>query len=195
MTNIVLLGGNGYIGTNVVKYWRQKDPASQFYIVSRSGKSEISGENIHHICVDATNFEQTDKKLPEEITYIADLIGSSEKHPDKFRRENELPAQTMLKIAEKHHVKSMGFIGTSMGNKHFIEGKRKIIKMLSSSSIPLAVVSPTLVFDETHKNKTAAIFDIIGIFSKKYKPITVTEVAADLVNKIVQAGHKRTSLL
>lgn len=195
MTNIVLLGGNGYIGTNVVKYWRQKDPTAQFYIVSRSGKSEVSGENIHDICADATNFEQTDEKLPEEITYIADLIGGPEKHPDKFKKLNDLPAQTMLKVAEKHHVKSMGFIGASMGDKHFIDGKQRIIKMLNNSGIPLAVVSPTLVFSDGHKDKIAAIMDIIGIFSKKRRPITVTEVAGDFVNKIVKAGHKRTSLL
>lgn len=195
MTNIVLLGGNGYIGTNVVKYWHQKDPTAQFYIVSRSGKNDIAGINIHNIQADATNFEQTDKKLPKNITYIADLIGSFEKHPDKFKKMNELPAQTMLKIAEKHHVKAMGFVGASMGDKHFINGKKNIIKTLNSSGIPLAVVSPTLVFGEGHKDKIAAILDVIGIFSKKRKPVTVTEVASDLVNKIVMAGHKRTSLL
>ena len=195
MTNVVLLGGNGYIGTNVVKYWHQKDPTAQFYIVSRSGKSEVSGTNVHNIRADATNFEKTDKKLPEDITYIADLIGSPEKHPGKFKKINELPAQTMLKIAEKHHVKSMGFIGASMGDKHFINGKNNIVKMLNNSGIPLAVVSPTLVFGEGHKDKTAAVLDIIGIFSKKHKPVTVTEVASDLVNKIVKAGHKRTSFL
>ncbi|MBP2057152.1 uncharacterized protein YbjT (DUF2867 family) [Lactobacillus colini] len=195
MTNIVLLGGSGYIGTNVVKYWRQKDPTAQFYIVSRLGKSEISGENIHNIRADAANFEQTDEKLPSQITYIVDLIGGSEKNPDKFKQLNELPAQTMMKIAEKHHVKAMGFISASIGNKQLVKIKQKIIKMLNTSDIPLAVVTPTVVFGEGHKGRMAAILDIIGIFSKKYKPVTVTEIAGELVNKVVKAGHKRTSLL
>ncbi|MBD5429225.1 NAD-dependent epimerase/dehydratase family protein [Lactobacillus sp.] len=195
MTNIVLLGGNGYIGSNVVKYWRQKDTTAQFYIVSRSGKSEISGENIHNIRADATNFEQTDEKLPKDITYIADLIGGSEKHPDQFKKLNELPAETMLKIAKKHHVKAMGFLGASLGDKKLINSKQNIIKRLTSSDIPLAVVSPTLVFSNGHKDKIAAALDVVGIFLKKYKPVTVTEVAGDFVNKIVKAGHKRTSLL
>lgn len=195
MVNIVLLGGNGYIGKNMTKYWEQKDPTAHFYIVSRSGKNPLAGNNIHNIRADVTDFEETDALLPEKITYIADLIGKPEKNRQKFELNNVLPAQTMLKIAQKHHVKAMGFVGASLGDKSFIKGKKKIIADLEASGIPLAVVSPTLVYGEERESKIAPFLDFISIFSKKYKPVTVTEVASTLVNKIVKAGSKRASLL
>lgn len=195
MVNVVLLGGNGYIGKNMTKYWEQKDPSAQFYIVSRSGKNPLAGNNIHNIKADVTDFEKTDTLLPEKITYIADLIGKPEKNHKNFEINNVMPAQTMLKIAQKHHVKAMGFVGASMGDKSFIKGKKQIIADLDASGIPLAVVSPTLVYGEERQPKMAAMLDFLSIFFKKYQPVTVTEVASSLVNKMVKAGSKRASQL
>lgn len=33
MKNIVMLGGNGYIGRNVIKQWLQRDGQAQFYVL------------------------------------------------------------------------------------------------------------------------------------------------------------------
>ena len=33
MKNIVMLGGNGYIGRNVIEQWLQRDGQVQFYVL------------------------------------------------------------------------------------------------------------------------------------------------------------------
>ena len=39
MKNIVLLGGNGYIGREVTRQWLEKDSSAEFYIISRTGNT------------------------------------------------------------------------------------------------------------------------------------------------------------
>lgn len=40
MKNMVLLGGNGYIGRNFTTQWLAKEPETQIFVLSRSGKNE-----------------------------------------------------------------------------------------------------------------------------------------------------------
>ena len=46
MKNIVLIGGNGYIGQEVLRQWLDQDVDARFYVISRSGKSKIVNERV-----------------------------------------------------------------------------------------------------------------------------------------------------
>ncbi|TSO25436.1 NAD-dependent epimerase/dehydratase family protein [Lactobacillus sp. LL6] len=187
MTNIVLLGGNGYIGRNVSQEWISQESEANLYIVSRSGKNQLLYPQITNIKADVTNFEEVNKKLPQKIDYIIDFIGAPEKNPEKFKQINDLPAEVMLRIAKEHHVKAMGFIGGVLGDKAFVQGKKKIEQMLRQSGIRLEVVSPTLVYGNGRKDtlsKMVPFLKFMGLFSKKFKPVNVNTVAKELVNKM-----------
>ena len=54
MTNVVLLGGNGYIGRNVTEKWLKEDPSAVFYIISRSGKNQFANSRIYNLAADVS---------------------------------------------------------------------------------------------------------------------------------------------
>lgn len=189
MTTIVLLGGNGYIGRNVIKNWLVKDPSAEFYVLSRSGKNKLKNARIKNIAVDVTSVGAVEAVLPERIDYIIDLIGRPEKDVDLFKKVNDLPAQVMLKVAEKHRVKAMGFIGGVLGPKSFVNGKKLIIASLEKSDIPLAVVEPTIVYGNGRADtlaKMVPILQVIGIFAKSLKPAHVDDVANALITQLIK---------
>ena len=191
MTNIALLGGNGYIGRNVTQEWISQDSEAKFYVVSRSGKNQLLYPQITNIKADVTNFDEVNKQLPEKIDYIIDFIGAPEKNPEKFKQINVLPAEVMLKIAKEHHVKAMGFIGGILGDKAFVQGKKKIEQMLRQSGIRLEVVAPTLVYGNGRKDslsKMVPFLKFMGLFSKKFKPVDVSVVAKELVDKLLHGN-------
>lgn len=187
MTNVVLLGGNGYIGRNMTSKWMAKDPTAHFYVVSRSGKNQLTAPQISNLKADVTDINSVIKVLPDQVDYIVDLIGAPAKDPVKFKQINDLPAQVMLEIAKKYHVKAMGFIGGILGDKQFVQGKKRLTKMLKNSGIRTEVVAPTLVYGNGRQDsmtKMVPFLKFLGIFSKRFKPMDVNDVANELVNKM-----------
>lgn len=184
MATIVLLGGDGYVGQNVTKNWLKKDSGAELYILLRSGKSELKDPCIKSIAVNVTSVGAVEVMLPEKIDYIIDFIGRSEKDVDLFKKVNNLSAQVMFRIAEKHHVKATGFIGDVLDPKSFVNGKKLIIKSLEKSDIPLAVVKPTIVYGDERTDtlaKMVLISKVVGVLVKTLKPIYVDNVASELI--------------
>ncbi len=120
MKNIVLLGGNGFIGRAFTDRWLLDDKDVTFYVLSRSGKNKINYPNIKNIPVDVTNYEKVKEVLPEKIDYIIDFVGRPEKDMEKLIEVNEKPAEVMSKIAKEYNVKAMGFIGGKLGPKSLL---------------------------------------------------------------------------
>ena len=190
MTNVVLLGGNGYIGRNVTETWLKEDPSAVFYVISRSGKNQLTNPRIYNFAADVSDYKAVTAILPDQVDYILDFVGRPEKDPQAFVGVNDKPAQVMLQIAKDKQVKAMGFVGGVLGPKSFVEGKRRIAKTLSASGIRTEVVEPTLVYGNGRRDilaKLVPVFKFFGLFMKNMKPILVTDVAGELVLKMIQA--------
>lgn len=184
LTNVVLLGGNGYIGRNLSLYWLQQDADVKLFAVSRSGRSELSNKHIINVKADCTNAEKVEKVIPEKINYIVDLIGRPEKDPVKFKQINDQPAEAMLKIAKDKNVKAMGFIGGSLGPSNFIKGKKRIAQFLKASGIRTVIVSPSVVYGNGRDDSTSRMVPLLkffGLFNAKFKPVKVDAVAEEMV--------------
>ena len=190
MTNVVLLGGNGYIGRNVTETWLKEDPSAVFYVISRSGKNQLTNPRIYNFAADVSDYKAVTAILPDQVDYILNFVGRPEKDPQAFVEVNNKPAQVMLQIAKDKQVKAMGFVGGVLGPKSFVEGKRRIAKTLSASGIRTEVVEPTLVYGNGRRDilaKLVPVFKFFGLFMKNMKPILVTDVAGELVLKMIQA--------
>ena len=85
MTNIVMLGGNGYIGRNVTEQWLQHDPQAQFYVLSHSGTNALQNPRVNNIAVDVTDADA-----------------------DESHHANDLPEQVMLQVATSEKRESDG---------------------------------------------------------------------------------------
>ncbi|MFJ7978307.1 NAD-dependent epimerase/dehydratase family protein [Peribacillus sp. NPDC096379] len=189
MTNIILLGGNGYIGREVTKQWLEKDSQAEFYVVSRSGKNQLEHPRVHNISANVNDYNSVIKLLPKTIDFIVDFVGRPEKDAKLLVEINETPAKVMLKIAQNYNIKAMGFIGGVLGPKSFTDIKSNIIKMLQASRKRVEYVEPTIVYGGGRTDtlsKMIPIFKFLGIFSKKMKPIQVEEVANKLISKLTQ---------
>ncbi|MGI6217544.1 MAG: NAD-dependent epimerase/dehydratase family protein [Coriobacteriales bacterium] len=189
MDTVVMLGGNGYLGRNATEKWLAKDPEVRFVVVSRSGKNELQDPRIMNAQADCTNLDSVRKVLPEKVDYIVDFVGRPEKDPDAFRRINDQPADAMLEIAKEKNVKAMGMIGGVLGDKSFVEGKKRIIEKLKASGIRTEYVNPTLVYGNGRKDsmtKMVPLLKFLGLFSKNMRPVDVNDVADELVEKMVR---------
>lgn len=192
MTNFVLLGGNGYLGRNFVQYAQQQDPTAHFYVVSRSGKNQLSSTAITNIAADI-NSATVIPGLPAEVDYVVDFIGGPEQDPAAAKALNDEPAALMQKLAEQYHARAMGFIGGILGPKDFVQTKKRLIRQLQQSPIRLAYVEPTLVYGNgRHDSMTrwVPLLKVAGIFSKKMRPVNVNDVVEQLWKRLV--GHDET---
>lgn len=189
MKRIVLLGGNGYIGREVTKQWLEKDSSAEFYVISRSGSNKLIDKRIHNLSADVTDYNSVVSVLPENITCIVDFIGRPEKDSKELIKVNKQPAEVMLNIAKNYNVDKMGFIGGVLGPKSFTDIKSDIIKMLQSSQKRVEYVEPTVVYGGGRSDilaKMVPMFKVLGVFSKKLKPVRVEDVANELITKLTR---------
>lgn len=192
MSNVVMLGGNGYIGRNTTKAWMAKDPEAVFYVVSRSGKNQLKDERIINIQADVTSSDDIRSKLPEKVDYIVNFIGCAAvpEGSDKTLKElNMEPAKVMRELAEFYHVKAMGAIGGKLGSKDFTSSKKAMLDYLKQSSIPAEAVEPTLVIGAGRKDsltKMVPLLRFFGIFNRNFRPVQVEDVADELTDKMLR---------
>lgn len=191
MTNVVMLGGNGYIGRNTMKEWIKRDPEATFYIVSNSDNNRSHSKRVVNIVADATSYDDVKSKLPDKIDYIVDFVGAASvpKGSDKTLVEiNMAPAKVMRRIAEEYHVKAMGAVQGRLGSKEFTASKQKMVDYLKKSQITCEIVNPTLVYGAGRSDtlaKFVPLLKFLGLFSNKFKPVLVTDVAKELVDKML----------
>ncbi|BAP86300.1 UDP-glucose 4-epimerase [Paucilactobacillus hokkaidonensis JCM 18461] len=187
--NIVLIGGNGYLGRAATQKLLERSNEVTIYVLSRSGNNKLVNQQIINIPIDVGDYHAVKPILPEKIDYVIDFVGCPANDVQELNSINKLPAQTMLKIATDHQVKAMGFIGGILGPKSFTTIKSEIIQMLQKSSIPLVTVEPTLIYGNGRKDsmtKMVPLLKFLGLFSKKFKPVDVNLVADELINKLIK---------
>ncbi|WP_283587818.1 NAD-dependent epimerase/dehydratase family protein [Limosilactobacillus viscerum] len=193
MLNVILMGGNGYLGRNFVAQWLQNTTDDvHFYVLSRSGKNQQVIPAVTTLAVDVTDEEAVLAKIPEQVDYIVDFVGAPNKDPHVFKKLNQQPAHVMRQVAEKKHCRAMGFVGGVLGPKQFTSTKKQLIKYLQESTIPLAYVEPTLVYGAGRHDpmtRNVPVLKFLGIFSKKFKPVLVGDVVNELREKLVKAGR------
>lgn len=76
-----------------------------------------------------------------------------------------------------------------MGPKSFLDGKKRIADQLRASGIRTEVIEPTVVYGNGRSDTLARlvpVFKFFGLFMKNMKPVLVTEVADELVSKMVK---------
>lgn len=192
MTKVVMLGGNGYIGRTVASHWLQRDPEVELIVLSRSGRNQLTSSRIHNQVVDVTDQAAVLAATPADVDYLIDFVGAPEKDPVAFEKLNQQPARVMRAVAEARGAKAMGFVQGQLGDKAFVTGKAQIAADLAQSPVPLAVVNPTLVIGNGRSDqltKLVPLLKFLGLFSRRFKPVDVNQVAEELIGKLVAAGE------
>ena len=187
--NIVIFGGNGYVGTALIERWSRREPDAEFFSISRSGKGKLNNPHVHYLTADATNLSEVEAVLPESCDYLVDCVGVYTKDQKDLDLYNIQPAKVMLQVAGKKPIRALGYVGGVMGPKVFVESKASAIRMLKNSGYKTAYVEPTLIYGNGRDDSLAKMVPLLkffGCFSKKMKPVEVNAVADELIDKLTK---------
>ena len=189
MKNILLMGGNGYIGKEMIKQWLEKDEEVNFFVISRNGEDNFKNDRVKILKCDVNNVNELKKMLPEKIDYIVDLFGSVENDEKEMRSKNLEPAKIMASLAKEYNVKAQGFVAGKLGPKIFVKVKSEIADYLKNTGIRTEIVNPTLVYGAGRSDKFTKfvpILKIAGMFNKNLKPVRVEDVAKELIERLTK---------
>ncbi|WP_283680147.1 NAD(P)H-binding protein [Lentilactobacillus sp. Marseille-Q4993] len=176
MSKVILVGGNGYIGTEITKQWVKRDPESEFYVTSRSDRESVKGDNIHHIKVDVNDAEAFEKALPDTADYIVCLTYGSMDAVKNIRA-----------YAEKHHVQAIGNINAIVlhGTSDFSEMKQKELDYLLESDVRVENVNLTTAFSADRNDEIGK--EIKAGKRNENSPMHVSVVARMMIDQLTQA--------
>lgn len=180
---IVIVGGNGYVGKEVTKQRLERDQEARFLLVSRSGSCPIDNPRVAAASTDATDSETLKKVLPAQVDCMVCLAGGMES-----REQNIAPAETMLSVARELDIPALGYVGGTLGGKVFTQSKADACEMLRASGKRISIVEPTLIYGAGRNDaltKMVPIMKFCGFFAKSIKPVRVEEVASALIDGLV----------
>lgn len=184
---VVILGGNGYLGHNLIQRWLKQDPQVTFTVLGRASQADFTEKRVNHVQADATDHAQLKTAMPSSVDIIIDLIGRPEKDPKTFDQVNTIPAYNMLQLAQEFKIPTMGFVIGKLGPKAFIKGKQAILDHLKASGIRTEAVAPTLVYGNGRQDsmtKLVPLLKFFGLFSANLKPVHVDQVTQELIDKL-----------
>lgn len=182
-SNVVILGGTGYIGRAVTQEWLKRDGGARIYTVSRKGTNELKDSRISNFKADCTNTAAVLKVLPEHVDVIVDLVGGM-----GDPSENIKPAEVTAAVAKQLAIPRIGYVGGSLGSKECVASKVEAARLLEATGKKVVVVNPTLVYGNDRNDalaKMVPLLKFLGLFSKKLRPVTVDEVAKELVDGLL----------
>lgn len=179
---VAMMGGNGYIARNVMAKWLAKEPETQFVVVSRSGKPGIESPRVSAVAADCTDVVALAAALPARVDAICCFVGGM--NP----ASNVPPVRAMMRVAKDKGAARVGYIQGRLGNKDFVASKAEAAEAIREAGkrdgIESVIVNPTLVYGNGRKDsltKMVPLLKFAGIFSKNVRPVTVDEVADELV--------------
>lgn len=179
MATIILVGGNGYIGSEITRQWVKRDPSSDFYITSRSNRATVKGDHIHHVKVDVNDAEAFEKALPDKADYIVCLTyGSMD------------AVKSIREYAETHGVQAIGNLNAIKvhGTSGFTEMKQKELDYLEQSAVRVENVNVTVAYSADRNDEIGK-----AIKQGKYNdnaPMHVEIIARQLIDQLTQAWLK-----
>lgn len=178
MTTVIMLGGNGYIGRNVIERWHAAEPSTEFIVVSRKQDGTPQLPNVRWVAGNADSAADLDKVLPARFDMICDFVGGMDP------ASNMPAAKAMVAVAATHGAYAMGYVQGRLGGRAFVKAKSQVAAFLKQQKIPTVIVNPTLVYGNGRHDamsKMVPLLKFAGLFNHNLKPVTVTQVADELV--------------
>ncbi|RZI00545.1 NAD-dependent epimerase/dehydratase family protein [Staphylococcus condimenti] len=177
--NVIIVGGNGFVGREITMQWANRFPEAEIYITSRGDRKEIQGAHLHHVQVDVNDAQNFENALHgDEVDYIITLTYGSQD-----------AVKTVRDFAEKHNLKAIGNVGIQDFGipemADFVSMKKDELKTLQEGSVRIANYDATVIWsknrnDEIGKGVKAGNYD-------EMPPVSVEVVAEQLIDRTTKA--------
>ena len=184
--NILLIGGNGFVGKALINELRKKRIKVTY--ISRSQNYSISKDEAKWIQGDIFDIENI--VINEKYDIAIHLIGTIKNKKLYSKLNTESVTQT-IKLCQKQNINKLIYFSANGGFKQYIESKRNGEKLVVDSKLNYLIVRPGLIYG---KDRFSSYFNILSIkffsklgitFFKKVYPLPVEKVAESVVKAIL----------
>ena len=183
--NILLIGGNGFVGKALIKEFKKYNVKVSY--LSRSQNHSISKDEANWIQGDIFNSENIITN--EKYDIAIHLIGTIKNKKLYSKLNTESVTQT-IKLCQKQNINKLVYFSANGGFKQYIESKRNGEKLVVDSKLDYLIVRPGLMYG---KERLTSYFNILPIkffsklgipFFKNVYPLPVEKVARSVVKGI-----------
>lgn len=184
--NILLIGGNGFVGKALINELRKKRIKVTY--ISRSQNYSISKDEATWIQGDIFDIENI--VINEKYDIAIHLIGTIKNKNLYSKLNTESVAQT-IKLCKKQNINKLIYFSANGGFKQYLESKRNGEKLIVDSKLNYLIVRPGLMYG---KDRFSSYFNILPIkffsklgipFFKNVYPLPIEKVAESLVKTIL----------
>ena len=184
--NILLIGGNGFVGKALIKEFKKYNVKVSY--LSRSQNHSISKDEANWIQGDIFNSENIITN--EKYDIAIHLIGTIKNKKLYSKLNTESVTQT-IKLCQKQNINKLIYFSANGGFKRYLESKHAGEVLVKDSKLDYLIVRPGLMYGKDRFSSYFNIFPIklfskLGItFFKKVYPLPVEKVAESVVKAIL----------
>ena len=184
--NILLIGGNGFVGKALINELRKKRIKVTY--ISRSQNYSISKDEATWLQGDIFDIENI--IINEKYDIAIHLIGTIKNKKLYSKLNTESVTQT-IKLCQKQNINKLIYFSANGGFKQYLESKRNGEKLVVDSKLNYLIVRPGLMYG---KDRFSSYFNILPIkffsklgitFFKNVYPLPVEKVAESVVKAIL----------
>ena len=184
---ILVTGGNGCIGKEVVKFLLAESPKKIIVIGRRTNLDSFDLENIEYSTGDICNFQYMDEKLKgvDILVHLAAKVHSlpqNTKDEEEFYRVNTKASEDIFNLAILHQLKKVVFISsvavfgdkgesliseedvcrpTSPYGKSKLMAEQFLTKISSENKLDMTILRPVTVFGNFDKGNIANFIKLL----------------------------------
>ena len=184
--NILLIGGNGFVGQALIKEFTENKVKVSY--LSRAQNHSITREEVTWIQGDIFDFDNI--MIKECYDIVIHLIGTI-KNKNLYSKLNTESVEQTIKLCQKHNINKLVYFSANGGFRQYIESKAGGERLVKNSKLDYLIVRPGLMYG---KDRLTSYFNILPIkffsklgipFFKNVYPLPVEKVAKSVVKSIL----------
>ena len=183
--NILLIGGNGFVGQALIKEFTENKVKVSY--LSRSQNRSITSEGATWIQGDIFDLDNIMIKVSYDL--VIHLIGTIKNKNLYSKLNTESVAQT-IQLCKKQNINKLIYFSANGGFKQYLESKLAGERLVRDSKLDYLIIRPGLMYG---KDRLTSYFNILPIkffsklgipFFKNVYPLPVEKVAKSVVKAI-----------
>ena len=183
--NILLIGGNGFVGKELIKQATNKSLNISY--LSRNKIADIDFKNIHWIQGDIFSIDNIN--IEEKFDVAIHLVGTI-KNKQLYKKLNTESVAKSLQLCSKYNIKKLVYFSAKGGFADYYNSKKNAEQIIEQSNIDYLTVRPGLMYGT---NRLSSYFNVIPIklfatlgisFFKNVYPLPVSKVVTNVINTI-----------